>query len=58
MLHDDQLVVERKIDARRLLAIAQRGVEEIEVLAGHHRNPMKRRTKYTASASTAIFRTT
>ncbi len=43
--HDHELVVEREVDARRLLAVAQGRVEEIEPLAGHHRNPMKRRTK-------------
>ncbi len=30
-----QLVIERKINAGRLLAIAQRGVEEGDVFAGH-----------------------
>ena len=34
-LGDRQLVVEREIDAVRLRAVAQRGVEEIEAFAGH-----------------------
>ena len=32
-----KLVVQRKIDAVRLRAVAQRGVEEIETFAGHIR---------------------
>jgi hypothetical protein len=39
-LHDEQFVVEREIDARRLLAIAQGRVEEIEPFAGHHSSPL------------------
>ena len=35
-----QLVLEREIDARRLRAVAQRGVEEIEAFAGHRQQPV------------------
>src|SRR5262249_55974836 len=34
-LHDGQLVVEREIDAGRLLAVTQGGIEEIEAFALH-----------------------
>ena len=36
---DRDLVVERKIDARGLRPVAQRGVEEIEAFPGHDATP-------------------
>ena len=50
-----QLVLEREIDARRLLPVAQRRVEEIEPFAGHHSSPFQRSTSQTARTSTMIF---
>ena len=55
MLDDDELVLEREIDARRLLPVAQRGVEEIEAFACHHSSPFQRSARQIASASTTIF---